>query len=310
MKITHFAARRLTAVVAGAALLSASVLYAQGIDLSPEQKGRPHAKPVPEAIKLSHDVHFVKDKSFVVALAGGILPIGGFASDSKTIIGADPDIAQLVADGLGRKLELVNVAWADWPLGLTSGKYDAVISNVTVTEARKEKFDFSTYRKDLLGFYVKTGNKLQVKEPKDVAGLKVIVGAATNQEQILLQWNKQNIAAGLKPLEPVYFDDDAVARLALQSGRADAWLGPNAIYALEAARDGKVKLAGTFSGGWPRTADIAVTTRKGAGLAEAVTKILNAQIANGNYAKVLKRWGLDAEAVKESQTNPPGLPKN
>jgi polar amino acid transport system substrate-binding protein len=38
----------------------------------------------------------------------------------------------------------VSIAWADWPLGLTSGKFDAVISNVTVTEERKLKFDFST----------------------------------------------------------------------------------------------------------------------------------------------------------------------
>ncbi|QBJ80461.1 ABC transporter substrate-binding protein [Aquitalea sp. USM4] len=308
---THLPRRTVLAALSLALLAPLFGHAASSIDLSPEQKGQPKGRPVPEAIKLlSKDVRFVKDKTFVVAIAGGILPIGGFASDSKTIIGADPDISRLVADGLGRKLELVNVAWADWPLGLQSGKYDAVISNVTVTEARKEKFDFSTYRKDLLGFYTKAGSKLKINEPKDTAGLKVIVGAGTNQEQILLEWNKKNEAAGLKPLQALYFDDEAVARVALQSGRTDAWLGPNAIYALEAARTGKVRLAGTFSGGWPLTADIAVTTRKDSGLAPAITKIINTQIANGNYAKVLSRWGLSAEAVSESRTNPPGLPKS
>ena len=64
-----------------------------------------------------------------------------------------------------------------------------------------------------------------------------------------------------------------------------------------------------FSGGWPLSAEIAVTTRKGAGLADAATAALNAQIANGNYNKVLSRWGLLSEAIAESQTNPPGLPK-
>jgi polar amino acid transport system substrate-binding protein len=281
------------------------------VDLSAEQKARPRAKPLPAAIQqLPKDARFAKEKTFVVALASARLPLGGFANDTKTLIGADPDIAQLVADGLGRKLEIVNVAWADWPLGLQSGKYDAVISNVTVTEARKEKFDFSTYRKDLLGVYVKAGSPLKIREPKDVAGLRVIVGASTNQEQILLQWNKQNVAAGLKPVDVQYYDDDAVERLAIQSGRADAYLGPNAFYAFEAARDGKVKLSGTFSGGWPLTADIAVTTRKGSGLAPVITQIINAQIANGNYAKVLSRWGLGAEAISTSRTNPPGLPKS
>lgn len=52
-----------------------------------------------------------------------------------------------------------------------------------------------------------------------------------------------------------------------------------------------------------------MTTRKGAGLAEAITQALNTQIRNGNYAKVLARWNLSAEAIEESRTNPPGLPK-
>ncbi|MDX7569080.1 transporter substrate-binding domain-containing protein, partial [Serratia marcescens] len=79
------------------------------------------------------------------------------------------------------KLELVPVAWADWPLGLESGKFDAVSSNVGVTEQRKEKFDFSTYRKDELGYYVKADSAIKaIKEPKDIAGLKVITDAGTN----------------------------------------------------------------------------------------------------------------------------------
>ncbi len=40
------------------------------------------------------------------------------------------------------------VPTSDWPLGVTSGKYDAAISNITVTKERKAKFDFATYRKD------------------------------------------------------------------------------------------------------------------------------------------------------------------
>ncbi|SCK26707.1 ABC transporter substrate-binding protein [Vogesella sp. LIG4] len=282
------------------------------VDLSPEQPGRVRAAKVAAAIRqIPKDAHFVKDGVLTVAINGGRLPLAAFATDTQTLVGSDPDIAQLVADSLGRKLEIVNVAWADWPLGLSSGKYDAVISNVTVTEARKEKFDFSTYRQDKLGIYVKsTGPVKQIRDPKDIAGLRVIVGASTNQEQILLRWNQQNVAAGLKPVEVQYYDDDVVQRLAIQSGRADAYLGPNAIAAFEAAKDGKTRLAGTFSGGWPLNADIAVTTRKGSGLAAAITTAINVQIGNGNYARTLKRWNLGSEAITQSQTNPAGLPKS
>lgn len=282
---------------------------AQSVDLSPEQPGRPRSQPVPEALKLlPKDFRFAKDGVLTVGTTTGRLPFGAYATDNKTPVGNAPDIAQLVADSLGRRLELVSVAWADWPLGLQSGKFDVVISNVTVTEERKEKFDFSTYRDDKLGFYVKSDSKLQIREPKDVAGLKVIVGASTNQEQILLRWNQQNIAAGLKPVEVQYHDDDVLLYLALASGRADAYLAPNGIAAYH-ARDGKTKLVGSFSGGWPQTDEIAVASRKGSGIADAITAALNAQIKNGNYAKALSRWNLESEAIAQSRTNPPGLPK-
>jgi polar amino acid transport system substrate-binding protein len=295
-----------------ASLLAAAAMgaIAQAVDLSPEQPGRPRAQPVPEALKLlPKDFKFVKDGVLTVGTTTGRLPFGAYATDNKTPVGNAPDIAQLVADSLGRKLELISVAWADWPLGLQSGKFDLVISNVTVTEERKEKFDFSTYRNDQLGIYVKSDSKITaIKEPKDVAGLKVIVSAGTNQEQILLRWNQQNIAAGLKPVEIQYYDDDVVLYLALASGRADAYLAPNGI-AAHNARDGKTKLVGSFSGGWPLTAEIAVTARKGSGIADAVTAALNAQIANGNYNKALVRWNLQSEAIAQARTNPPGLPK-
>jgi len=118
-----------------------------------------------------------------------------------------------------------------------------------------------------------------------------------------------NLKAGLKPVDIQYYDDDVVLYLALESGRADAYLGPNTLLSFKAARENKTRLAGNFSGGWPILAEIAVTTRKGAGFAEAITQALNTQIRNGNYAKVLARWNLSAEAIAESRTNPPGLPK-
>jgi polar amino acid transport system substrate-binding protein len=52
-----------------------------------------------------------------------------------------------------------------------------------------------------------------------------------------------------------------------------------------------------------------VTTRKGSGLAQAVTTALNAQIDNGHYGELLTRWNLTSEGIKRSETNPPGLPK-
>ncbi|WP_162870567.1 transporter substrate-binding domain-containing protein, partial [Klebsiella aerogenes] len=64
-------------------------------------------------------------------------PLALFAEDNKTLIGSDPDIARLVADSLGLALNLVPTSWEDWPLGISTGKYDAAIFNIAVTKLRK-----------------------------------------------------------------------------------------------------------------------------------------------------------------------------
>ncbi len=299
-------------VLTVAAMSGTPTIAAEKFNLSPDTSNRVRAEKDEAAIKaIAPGFKFVNSGKFTVAINPWDPPIATYATDAKTVVGADPDIAQLLADSLGLQLELVPVAWEDWPLGVSSGKYDAVISNVTVTEERKLKFDFSTYRRDVLGFYVKADSRItSIKEPKDVAGLKVITGAGTNQEKIILEWDRQNVAAGLKPIEVQYYDDRAAADLALQSGRADVEFNPNATQAYKAAINGTRKLVGTVSGGWPLTAEIAVTTKKGAGLADAVTLALNDLIKDGKYGEALKRWSLTAEAVDQSKTNPAGLPKS
>lgn len=294
----------------GGALAATATLAAQ-VDLSPEQTGRVRAEPVPEAIALIPEGYqFVTPGKFTVAHSTGRLPFATYATDTKTPVGSEPDIGQLVADSLGLELVSIPIAWADWPLGIVSGKYDAVISNVTVTEERKEKYDFSTYRRDDLGFWVSNASPVtEITKPEHVAGLKVIVGSGTNQEQILLRWIEENKAVGLADTEVQYHDDDAARYLALQSGRADAYFGPNVLASYEALQRGETRLVGLVPGGYPQTAEIAVVTRKGSGLADAVTAAINAQIRNGNYTKYLERWNNTAEAIEVSRTNPPGLPK-
>ncbi len=303
---------KLRSLLTGVALLAlATASHAAEFDLSPEQPGRLKAEPNQAAIAaIPADHKFAADGKFTVAVSPWDPPIATYATDNQALVGFDPDLASLVADSLGLELNLVATAWADWPLGVSSGKFDAVFSNVTVTEERKEKFDFSSYRQDVLGFYVRNDSPIQsITEPKDIAGLKVITGAGTNQEKIILEWDRLNKEAGLAPIEVQYYDDSAASTLAIQSGRADVEFNPNPTLSYSSAVTGDTRLVGVQSGGWPVKAEIAATTRKGAGIADAITIAINGLIENGLYAQSLERWNITAEAVETSQTNPPGLPK-
>jgi polar amino acid transport system substrate-binding protein len=149
----------------------------------------------------------------------------------------------------------------------------------------------------------------QIREPQDAAGLTIITGSGTNQERILLEWSRRDVAAGLQPISPQYYDDQTAVILALLSGRADAIFNPNGPLAYEAAKHGRIRLVGTVNAGWPLRSDVGIATRKGAGLAPALTQAINDLISGGSYAAALKRWSLDEEALPKSETNPPGLPK-
>ncbi|MFZ8756273.1 ABC transporter substrate-binding protein [Microbacterium sp. HMH0099] len=272
-----------------------------------------HTEEVPEAVAALQESGFqpIEPGKLTVAV-GAFVPPLSYVPDGETLpAGTEPNIGSLIAEGLGLEYNPVVVAWADWPLGIQSGKYDLITSNVTVTEERKELYDFASYRQDLLGFYVRADSPIEsIEKAADISGLKVVVGSGTNQEKVLLSWNEELAAAGEAPAELQYYDDTAAATLALQSGRADATFGPNATAAWAAKETGETKLVGIIPGGWPLQADIAAGTKKGNGLIEPVQIVLAQLIEDGTYAEVLEAWNLESEGVESSQINPPGLPKS
>ncbi|AUY49843.1 ABC transporter substrate-binding protein [Streptomyces sp. CB01881] len=279
------------------------------VNLTPDQNRVTTAKVDSVAALVPEEIR-KRGTLTVVDSLGTTPPLDFYANDDKTIIGVEPDLATLIGNVLGLKVEFNPVSWENIFVGLDSGKYDVGISNITVTEARKEKYDFATYRLDVLGFEAKKGSGWKVTGPKDVAGKTIGVSSGTNQEKLLIAWNEENTGKGLKPAEIKYFQNSSDYYLALSSGRIDAYVGPNPSLAFHAVQTGESEVIGTYSGGGAEVlGKIAATTRKDGGLVQALGGAINEVIRNGTYAQVLKRWGLDGEAVTASEINPPGLPK-
>jgi polar amino acid transport system substrate-binding protein len=283
---------------------------AGGINTSPEQHRVKVTKDEAAAALLPIAI---RRRGTIIIGAGfgaGAPPLGFYADDNKTPIGIETDIAQLVADKLGVKADLQVTSWENLFIGLDSAKYDVGFSNVTVTEARKEKYDFATYRKDNISFEAKKGSGWTVKTAKDIAGKTIAVASGTNQEKILVDWNTANVKAGLPEATIKYYQSQTDTYLALASGRIDANFGPNPSAAYHVATGRKTEIIGTFSGaGDGLQGLIAATTKKDSGVVNALAAAVNSAIADGSYAKVLERWNLTNEAVTKSQINPPGLPK-
>lgn len=71
--------------------------------------------------------------------SNGAVPIegGGYAG------GYDVEIAKKVAAGLGRELVIVKTEWDGLPPAVTSGKIDAVIAGMSISEERLQSMDFT-----------------------------------------------------------------------------------------------------------------------------------------------------------------------
>jgi polar amino acid transport system substrate-binding protein len=108
------------------------------------------------------------EKTIVVATDATWPPMEMIDKD-KNIIGYDIDFLNAVAKEAGFKVEFKNTAWDGIFGGLDLGKYDAVISSVTITEERKKTFDFSLP-------YINAGQVLTVpndlKDVKSLADMK------------------------------------------------------------------------------------------------------------------------------------------
>jgi polar amino acid transport system substrate-binding protein len=251
----------------------------------------------------------------VGALPAGFPPLAYVGDDQKTLTGSEPDLGRLIAGVFGLTADVQNASWENLFVRIDSGQFNVGISNITVTELRKEKYDFASYRQDNLGFEVLASSGWNFNgDYKNLAGKTVAVGSGTNQEKILLEWSAKLTAAGLDGITPKYFNDTNAQLLALQSGRIDAAFAPNPGNEYQIAQNAggahPLRSAGTFSGaGASLQGLIAATTKKDNGLVKALTDAINYLIENGQYAKWLKAYGLSVETVKHSETNPPGLPK-
>ena len=246
-------------------------------------------------------------------LPAGFPPLAFVGDDDETQTGSEADLGRLIAAVFGLEPEFKASTWDNLFVGIDTGATNVGLSNITDTEKRKEKYDFASYRGDNLGFEVRKDSDWEFDgDYENLDGLNVTVGAGTNQEKILLEWQSKLQAEG-KSLEITYFADSNSTNLALAAGKIDANFAPNPSIAFHVSQTADsadpTRIAGTVSGaGESLDGLIAATTKKDSGLVEPLAAAINYLIDNGQYSTWLETWGLQDEAIEKSLVNPPGLP--
>ncbi|MGG4144897.1 transporter substrate-binding domain-containing protein [Paenibacillus algorifonticola] len=218
-----------------------------------------------------------------VGLMGTYAPYN-FLNENKEMDGFDADIAKEMAKRLGVKAEFVAQEFSGMIAGLQAKKFDVVISQMTITDERKEQMDFTEP-------YITNSVKIIVAEKNDTItkladfkGKNIGVGLGTNDETYL----RKTVLPEVGNFTIKTYDDVITSLKDLNAGRIDATI--NNMYALKpiVEKNGfKIKAVGD-----PIKSDNAgIAVRKdNPEFRDALNEALKAMKADGTYKTIFVKW--------------------
>ena len=224
----------------------------------------------------------IKDKGVINVGLEGTYPPFSFVDENGKLTGFEVELSEALAKELGVKAKVQPTKWDGILAALESKRLDVVVNQVTISDERKKKYDFSEpYTVSGIQALVlkKKAEQLNIKTAQDLAGKKVGVGLGTNYEQ----WVKQDVPKA----EVRTYEDDPSKFADLRNGRIDAIL-IDRLAALEYAQKAKdTELAGAaFS-----RLESGVALRKGEPeLLDAINKAIDKLRADGTLAKLSEKY--------------------
>jgi len=224
----------------------------------------------------------IKDKGVINVGLEGTYPPFSFVDENGKLTGFEVELSEALAKELGVKAKVQPTKWDGILAALESKRLDVVVNQVTISDERKKKYDFSepyTISGIQALILKKKAEALKINAAADLAGKKVGVGLGTNYEQ----WVKQTVPQA----DVRTYEDDPSKFADLRNGRIDAIL-VDRLAALEYAQKAKdTELAGAaFS-----RLESGIALRKGEPeLLDAINKALDKLRADGTLAKLSEKY--------------------
>ena len=201
--------------------------------------------------------------------------------DASGLTGFDVEIGRAIAKHMGVEAQFVEGKWDGLIAGLDVGRYDAVINQVSITEARRAKYDFSDP-------YIASAAALIVREDNtDIKGFDDLKGKRS-ANTLTSNFGKLAAAAGAEVVAVQGFNE---AIELLLSRRVDATVNDQLSFLdfKKQKPDAPVRIAALDRG--KEFSESGVLLRKGnPELVKAVNEALDAIKADGTYAKISEKY--------------------
>lgn len=236
-----------------------------------------------------------------------------FKDSSGKTVGIDPDLADAMGKQLGVKFDFQNGTFDTLITGLRSKRYDMAMSAMTDTKDRQDGVDSDTGKKvgegvDFVDYftagvsiYTPKGKDQGIKSWSDLCGKKLVVQRGTVSEDLAKAESKK--CSGGKTIAIQAFDNDQQAQTRLRAGGADAGSSdfPVAAYAVKTSGGGNdFQIVGEQVEAAPYGIAVAKSNNQ---LRDALQAALDAIIKNGEYGKIIKKWGVEDGAVTSAAVN-------
>ena len=226
--------------------------------------------------------------------------------------GASADLTDALGQVLGVKIEHATVGGLPALLaGINSGRYQFAFGPVGDFKSREEANDFVDWVQEFVVFAVQKGNPNGITSLDTACGQRIAVMAGGSAERVIQAQLEKCKTDGKKPVEIQSFTDQPSSILAVRSKRSDAFFSSQAplTYFVSQAK-GQLELAGVGQkNGFDNLYQGAVVP-KGSPLGEVLRDGIKVLMANGTYAIIMKKWGLENNMIKEPGINLGGtLPK-
>jgi polar amino acid transport system substrate-binding protein len=222
-------------------------------------------------------------------------PTTFMASDNKTPIGFNPDMARLIAKKLGMQLRIENVKFDTIIPGFQAHRYDFTASTMSPTEARLNVLDMINYFQNGSSVAVPYGDPKQLAMDS-LCGSSIGVQSGSSQEiQTLPKLSKDTCESkGKPPVKGVTLPSVNDALTQVVSKRIDGVFYDSTSLAWADRQQPK-----TFQVLQPvlDTEPVAIALGKDSPLTPAVQKAIQSIIDSPKYAEALNRWGFNGLGV-------------
>ncbi|MDR0530614.1 MAG: transporter substrate-binding domain-containing protein [Oscillospiraceae bacterium] len=254
-----------------------------------------------------------KDKPASALITPGVLTIGSeigyppmeYTTDNGLdYIGFDIDVGKAIGDLLGLEVKFVNTAWDGIFAGLEQGQYDMIMSAVSITPDRQEKYILTKpYVSNAQAIITRPGADEAINDPSKFEGKRVAVQTATTSADILEEMVANGAKIEIFPYEKVTscFDD-------LLLDRADAVFVDSVVAAYYLQGDNAKKFVRTYLSDEPEP--MAICIAKGNDkLAAAVEAAVDTLNYNGTMELIaVKNFGEDFTSGLREVTEEPVIP--